>query len=297
MGFTKLDSGIVDSSVWSEPLATRVVWITILAKCDHTGIVRCSRSGLLRSANVPAADFDAAINTLESPDLESRTKDDEGRRIRPVEGGWKVINYKKYREYSYSTSPEAIRQRKHREGVTRHNVSRNVRDISASASAYASVIKLLNLKTGKHFSETPTVSGKYLMTRIAEGKTIEQFQHVINVKAAAWLKDPKMNAYLRPETLFGSKMESYLNEEIILSEVEKSLRVGARKAEETPAQKEREAKLKILFSKASEKIYGEFTPKIEAARAAGNIKDAKRLSDEAELALRNERARITNKED
>ena len=29
--------------------------------------------------------------------------------------------------------------------------------------------------------------------------------------AAAWGDDPKMSAYLRPETLFGPKFESYLN--------------------------------------------------------------------------------------
>ncbi len=147
MGFTKLDSGIVDSSVWSEPPATRVVWVTMLAKCDNTGMVRCSRSGLLRAANVPKDDFDSAISCLEAPDPESRTKEDEGRRIRSVEGGWIVINYMKYRSHSYSDSPEAIRQRRHRDKdgesvttVTRHKMSQNVRDISASSSLKNKII-------------------------------------------------------------------------------------------------------------------------------------------------------------
>jgi hypothetical protein len=34
---------------------------------------------------------------------------------------------------------------------------------------------------------------------------------VIDCKAAAWQYDTKMNQYLRPETLFGTKFESYLN--------------------------------------------------------------------------------------
>ena len=46
---------------------------------------------------------------------------------------------------------------------------------------------------------------------MAEGYTVEDFVAVIDKKCAEWLHDPKMRAYLRPETLFGSKFEGYLN--------------------------------------------------------------------------------------
>jgi len=39
---------------------------------------------------------------LKSPDPYSRTKQDEGRRIKEVEGGWLVLNHKKYREKAKS---------------------------------------------------------------------------------------------------------------------------------------------------------------------------------------------------
>lgn len=149
MGFTKLDSGIVDSSVWSEPLATRVVWVTILAKCNHGGFVPASRSGLLRACNVSESDFDIAIKKLESPDPDSRTIDNDGKRIKKVEGGWIVLNYLKYREFTYSDNPESIRKRKYRDimghlgtcpGMSRNvpECPENVRDISASASVSSS---------------------------------------------------------------------------------------------------------------------------------------------------------------
>lgn len=35
---------------------------------------------------------------------------------------------------------------------------------------------------------------------------------MIDIKTAEWLHNPKMNKYLRPETLFGTKFESYLNQ-------------------------------------------------------------------------------------
>ena len=47
-----------------------------------------------------------------------------------------------------------------------------------------------------------------------EGYTLEDFKHVVDVKVYNWKKDPKMSAYIRPQTLFGTKMENYVNEKI-----------------------------------------------------------------------------------
>lgn len=97
MSFTKLDSGIINSSVWSEPPETRVLWITILAMSDENGFVATARSGLMRAANISVPNFNQALLTLESPDPESRTPDNEGRRIVKCEGGWIIQNFIKYR--------------------------------------------------------------------------------------------------------------------------------------------------------------------------------------------------------
>ena len=40
------------------------------------------------------------------------------------------------------------------------------------------------------------------------------FKTVIDIKTKEWLHDATMSKYLRPETLFGTKFESYLNERI-----------------------------------------------------------------------------------
>lgn len=142
-GFTKLDPGIIDSSIWAESAETRVVWITLLAKCDREGYARLSFSGLQRASNVPTEDAQKAIERLEGPDTDSRTPDNEGRRIRKVDGGWHVLNYEKYRN---NLKDEAIKeyfaeqkrkQRKRGENV--QDSPRHVRDSSASASVPASV--------------------------------------------------------------------------------------------------------------------------------------------------------------
>jgi len=105
MGFTKLDSCILDSSVWFESVYTRVVWVAFLAKADANGFVAASYQGMQHASNVPADEFGKAVKVLESPDPDSRSPEHDGRRIEKVEGGWVVLNYRKYRQYSYSNSP------------------------------------------------------------------------------------------------------------------------------------------------------------------------------------------------
>ena len=97
-GFTKLFSTIITSSIWSEDNETRVVWITMLALADFEGKVDGSIPGLARLANVPIDACQKALDRLKSPDIYSRSKENDGRRIKEIEGGWMVLNLIKYRE-------------------------------------------------------------------------------------------------------------------------------------------------------------------------------------------------------
>ncbi|WP_169801469.1 conserved phage C-terminal domain-containing protein [Neobacillus drentensis] len=49
--------------------------------------------------------------------------------------------------------------------------------------------------------------------RYGEGFTLEDFKRVIDIKSVEWQSDPKWNKFLRPETLFGTKFEAYLNQQ------------------------------------------------------------------------------------
>lgn len=97
MGYTKLFSSIITSTIWSEDDKTRIVWITMLALADKNGEVQGSIPGLARLAGVSTEACREAINKFLSPDEDSRTKDDEGRRIEEIEGGWALLNHDKYR--------------------------------------------------------------------------------------------------------------------------------------------------------------------------------------------------------
>jgi hypothetical protein len=145
MAYTKLFSTIVTSTVWGEPNATRIVWVTMLAIATKDGEVLSTIPGLARMANVTTAEAEEAITRFLSPDQYSRTPDDEGRRIEPIEGGWHLLNYDKYRRMaSYDESKE---QNKERQRRFRERAKRNGKGVTSNennAQSNAPVTHLLD---------------------------------------------------------------------------------------------------------------------------------------------------------
>jgi len=75
------------------------------------------------------------------------------------------------------------------------------------------IIDFLNECTGKSYKATSKVATININARLKEGYTKDDFIKVISVKATKWL-NTKFEDYLTPNTLFGNKFESYLNENI-----------------------------------------------------------------------------------
>ena len=86
-----------------------------------------------------------------------------------------------------------------------------VEQSSTAPIPYEEIVQYLNQKTGKNFKHTSKVTQRHIRARLAEGFTVSDFKQVIDKKCSDWLRDQKMKEYLRPETLFGTKFESYLN--------------------------------------------------------------------------------------
>jgi len=97
MAFTKLFASITDSTIWRESDHTRILWITMLAMADRDGVVSASIPGLADRARIPIEATLIALDKLKAPDEWSRSKENEGRRIADVDGGWILLNYEKYR--------------------------------------------------------------------------------------------------------------------------------------------------------------------------------------------------------
>lgn len=73
------------------------------------------------------------------------------------------------------------------------------------------VVDHLNQRAGTHYKSSTANTRKLIKARLKEGFTVDEIKLVIDKKCADWLNNPAMVEYLRPETLFGNKFESYLN--------------------------------------------------------------------------------------
>lgn len=116
MGFTKLFSLILTSSIWCEDHPTVRVWIGMLALANANGVVEASIPGLANVCRVTMAECQKALDLLSAPDPYSRNPADKGRRIRPCEGGWIIINHDHYRQ----KRDEETRRKQTREAMARY---------------------------------------------------------------------------------------------------------------------------------------------------------------------------------
>ena len=77
------------------------------------------------------------------------------------------------------------------------------------------IVDHLNRSAGTHYKATTANTRKLIKARLKEGFTVDEIKMVIDKKCADWLRNPAMVEYLRPETLFGNKFESYLNAKVM----------------------------------------------------------------------------------
>jgi len=68
----------------------------MLSQADKNGVVYASIPGLARIANLSIEEVEEGLRCFQSPDIYSRTPDNEGRRIEAVDGGWRLLNHAKY---------------------------------------------------------------------------------------------------------------------------------------------------------------------------------------------------------
>jgi uncharacterized phage protein (TIGR02220 family) len=77
---------------------------------------------------------------------------------------------------------------------------------------YEKIITDLNDKLGTKYKVNSTKTKELIRARHKEGFVLEDFYTVLDNKFEEWGSDPKMRKFLRPETLYGTKFESYLNQ-------------------------------------------------------------------------------------
>jgi uncharacterized phage protein (TIGR02220 family) len=106
--------------------------------------------------------------------------------------------------------------------VQRDSTSVNERSVSSTVNGNVNVsvndsvnviVSYLNSRVGSSFKASTDKTKRMINARLKEGFTVEDFKQVIETKAEEWENDPKFCKFLRPETLFSNKFESYLNQQ------------------------------------------------------------------------------------
>jgi hypothetical protein len=151
MAFVKLDTNILNSTLWFERVCREVFITALLMAEPHEtereleqlevrslaptgwkvppgwyGFVPAAGIGIIRRAMID--DEEAGMTALEklgSPEEGSRTADFDGRRLVRVNGGFIVLNYMKYRDRDHSAAERSrrYRERKKLKAPSRRNVT------------------------------------------------------------------------------------------------------------------------------------------------------------------------------
>lgn len=113
-----------------------------------------------------------------------------------------------------------------------YNTSETTTETTTESIPFSEIIEILNKETGKRYQARSAATKRLIKARWREGYRLDDFREVIRKKVAEWGKDPKMSQYLRPETLFGTKFESYLNQADSTIDPEKGIWIGHMQSQE-----------------------------------------------------------------
>ncbi|NEZ68466.1 conserved phage C-terminal domain-containing protein [Pediococcus pentosaceus] len=128
---------------------------------------------------------------------------------------------------SYTLSPRAVdepspqvRLGKDRLGKVSNVYSSSNDEPHIDLETFKEIISYLNEKAGTKYRASGSKTQRLIKARFNDGFNDEDFKKVIDIKVAEW-SGTDMAKYLRPETLFGTKFESYLNQKVKKSKTNK----------------------------------------------------------------------------
>jgi len=222
------DKTIVDSDDFLEmPMSSQVLYFHLNMRADDDGFVNNWKS-IMKLIGAKEDDLKILIAK---------------QFIIPFQSGvlvikhWKIHNYIRkdtYNETKYQDEKSLLITNESKEyefkdekqslvddPLTQYSIDKNRIDkISIDKNIYSrdvnvvekkEIIDYLNLKLGTKYKYTTIITNQKIEARFKEGFTVEDFKKVIDKKTRDWL-GTKYEKYLRPETLFGTKFEGYLNE-------------------------------------------------------------------------------------
>jgi len=212
---------IIDSDAFLDmPLSTQSLYFHLSMRADDDGFINNPKK---IQRMVGASDDDLKLLIAK-------------RFIIPFESGivvikhWKLHNYirnDRYKETVYQEEKAKLYEKENKvytlsppDGMTVGIPNVNQMDtqdsieleieVEKEKDIYTQIVSHLNEKAGTKYRASTPKTKTAIHARLAEGFTLEDFITVIDKKCAEWIGS-EWEKFLRPETLFGTKFEGYLN--------------------------------------------------------------------------------------
>lgn len=230
MGWIKLYRQLLEDRVWLQSTnEQKAILITLLLMANHEahewewqgelfrvmpGQFVTSLASIERACgySVSAQNVRTALAKFEKIGFITNQSTKTGRLITIVK--WEV-----YKSYSDPVPVELTEQSQstHKELTPNKNDKndKNDKKNNTYTMMISEVVDYLNQICGTAYRATTTKTQTLIKARIQEGFELIDFKKVIEIKQQQWGKEEKMRKFLRPETLFGTKFEGYLNESYI----------------------------------------------------------------------------------
>ena len=217
-GWVKLHRKITDSRVFQNDGLFKV-WIWCLCRASHKKewvILKTGKGNI--EVEVEPGQFvfgrNSASKNLRMPPSSIRNRMEKLKNIGNLDikqdNQYSLITIINWHTYQVIENKEDRKEDKQRTGKgqakdTYKNDKNDKNDIKH-------IVEFMNSILETEYKTTTAKTNQLIHARLNEGFTVENFKTVILKKHKEWRYNPDMVKFLRPETLFGVKFESYLNQ-------------------------------------------------------------------------------------
>ena len=217
---------IVDSDAFLDmPLSSQSLYFHLSMRADDDGFVDNAKKimrmvgssnddlKLLFAKNFVIA-FEDGICVIKHWRIHNYIRADRKKHTNYLEQ-YEKLSVKENGAYTLQNGSQMSGNRQANVGIDKNRLVKSSLDknilFNENQDIYKNVVSYLNKKANTKYKPSSNKTKTLIDARINDGFTLEDFKKVIDNKITDWLKND-MAKYLRPETLFGTKFESYLNQ-------------------------------------------------------------------------------------
>ena len=216
-GYIKLHRKIMEWEWYDDPTVMRT-FLHLLLKANHKektwrgveikpGELITSYAHLSQETGLTKQQIRTALDKLESTQEITRTATNKYTTVNVL--NWRLYQEEETESNTQSNTQATSKQQTNNKQITTTNNDKNVKN---DKNTYKDIVEFLNQTAKTNYKHTSKKTQTLIRARKNEGFTLDDFKTVIQNKTKDWKDNEKMSRYIRPETLFGPKFESYLNE-------------------------------------------------------------------------------------